>query len=64
MGFITYTDEGRVNATIMKAERPGLGLPIARRIVRDHGGDIHYFPRDGGGSVFQIRLPLDEKRQP
>jgi signal transduction histidine kinase len=42
----------------------GLGLPIARRIVRDHGGDIHYFPRDGGGSVFQIRLPLDEKRRP
>ncbi len=42
----------------------GLGLPIAQRIVRDHGGDIHYFPRDGGGSVFQIRLPLEGKRQP
>jgi signal transduction histidine kinase len=36
----------------------GLGLPLALRIVHDHGGDIHYFPRDGGGSVFQIRLPL------
>jgi signal transduction histidine kinase len=36
----------------------GLGLPIALRIIRDHGGDIHYFPRDGGGSVFQIRLPF------
>jgi signal transduction histidine kinase len=43
----------------------GLGLPIALRIVRDHGGDIHYFPRDGGGSVFQIRLPRTEReRQP
>lgn len=36
----------------------GLGLPIALRIIRDHGGDIRYFPREGGGSVFQIRLPL------
>jgi signal transduction histidine kinase len=39
----------------------GLGLPIALRIVRDHGGDIHYFPRDGGGSVFQIRLPRHKR---
>jgi signal transduction histidine kinase len=45
-----------------KAGGSGLGLPIALRIVRDHGGDIHYFPRDGGGSVFQIRFPL--KKQP
>ncbi len=41
----------------------GLGLPIAHRIIRDHGGDIHYYPRDGGGSVFQIRLPLINKAQ-
>jgi signal transduction histidine kinase len=41
-----------------KAGGSGLGLPIALRIVRDHGGGIHYFPRDGGGSIFQIRLPL------
>jgi len=40
-----------------KVRGSGLGLPIALRIVRDHGGDIHYFPREGGGSVFQIRLP-------
>jgi signal transduction histidine kinase len=39
----------------------GLGLPLALRIVHDHGGDIHYFPRDGGGSVFQIRLPFHGK---
>ena len=45
-----------------KVRGSGLGLPIALRIVRDHGGDIHYFPRDGGGSVFQIRLPR-QKRQ-
>ncbi|MBM3294416.1 MAG: HAMP domain-containing histidine kinase [Candidatus Aminicenantes bacterium] len=38
----------------------GLGLPIARRIVRDHGGEIAYAPREGGGSVFTIRLPRSE----
>jgi signal transduction histidine kinase len=36
----------------------GLGLTIAGRIVQDQGGDILYFPRDGGGSIFQIKLPL------
>jgi signal transduction histidine kinase len=35
----------------------GLGLTIARRIARDHGGDVEYRPRDGGGSVFRIILP-------
>jgi signal transduction histidine kinase len=44
-----------------KVRGSGLGLPIALRIVRDHGGDIHYFPRDGGGSVFQIRLPRQKR---
>jgi len=40
----------------------GLGLTIARRIVRDHGGDIEYRPREGGGSVFTILLP--EAKEP
>lgn len=40
-----------------KVRGSGLGLPIALRIIRDHGGDIQYFPREGGGSVFRIRLP-------
>jgi len=35
----------------------GLGLAIARRIVRDHGGDLVYLPRPGGGSIFQVELP-------
>jgi len=40
----------------------GLGLTIARRIVRDQGGDIEYRPRDGGGSVFRITLPRAETK--
>jgi signal transduction histidine kinase len=35
----------------------GLGLSIARRIARDHGGDITYAARAGGGSQFIVRLP-------
>ncbi len=35
----------------------GLGLTIARRIARDHGGDISCLPRAGGGSDFVVRLP-------
>ena len=35
----------------------GLGLTIARRIARDHGGDITCAPRDGGGTEFIVRLP-------
>lgn len=36
----------------------GLGLSIARRIARDHGGDVTYAPRPGGGSIFTLRVPL------
>lgn len=35
----------------------GLGLAIARGIARRHGGDVTYAPREGGGSVFALRLP-------
>lgn len=37
----------------------GLGLTLARQIARAHGGDVLYEPRDGGGSCFTLRLPLD-----
>lgn len=36
----------------------GLGLTIARQIARAHGGDVVYEPREGGGSCFILRLPL------
>jgi signal transduction histidine kinase len=36
----------------------GLGLTLARQIVRAHGGDVRYEPREGGGSCFVITLPI------
>ena len=37
----------------------GLGLTLARQIVRTHGGDITYAPREGGGSRFTVELPRE-----
>jgi len=37
----------------------GLGLTLARQIARAHGGDVLYQPREGGGSCFTLRVPMD-----
>ena len=34
----------------------GLGLAICRELVGLMGGDIHYEPRNGGGSVFRVQI--------
>jgi signal transduction histidine kinase len=36
----------------------GLGLTLARQIARAHGGDVCHEAREGGGSCFNLRLPL------
>ncbi|HEY6253892.1 MAG TPA: HAMP domain-containing sensor histidine kinase [Candidatus Angelobacter sp.] len=36
----------------------GLGLTLARRMARAHGGDVNCSPRQGGGSCFTLRVPL------
>ena len=42
------------------AGHPGLGLAIARSLARIQGGDVSFTPRDGGGSIFALRLPSAE----
>jgi signal transduction histidine kinase len=37
----------------------GLGLPIARELMRRWGGDVRLANRDGGGAAATVSLPLD-----
>ena len=41
----------------------GLGLTLARQIARAHGGEVACAPREGGGSCFTLRLPLQMKHE-
>ncbi len=38
----------------------GLGLALCRAIAQAHGGEIGWRPRRGGGSRFELRLPVQE----
>jgi len=44
-----------------KAGRTGLGLPIVRRIVEEHGGQITVDSQQGVGTCFTLSLLLDPK---
>ncbi|MEB2283543.1 MAG: hypothetical protein B6D46_07215 [Polyangiaceae bacterium UTPRO1] len=41
-----------------KANGTGLGLPVTRQIVADHGGTIAVETGPAGGATFRVRLPL------
>jgi len=43
-----------------KRQGTGLGLPTARRIVAAHGGALDARPRDGGGLIMTVTLPMPE----
>lgn len=42
----------------------GLGLPVSRKIVREHGGEIHVETELGRGSEFLVELPLKRPEAP
>ncbi len=39
----------------------GLGLPIAKNIIEKHGGSINLVLSKPGETIFQIKLPINEK---
>lgn len=45
----------------MKEEGTGLGLPISRRMVENHGGEMQIFSNVGKGTEIVITLPLQPK---
>ncbi|HEY1460959.1 MAG TPA: ATP-binding protein [Casimicrobiaceae bacterium] len=42
------------------ASGAGLGLAIVERIARMHRGSFDLAPREGGGAIARVRLPVDE----
>lgn len=36
----------------------GLGLALVRQIARHHGGDVRCLAREGGGTCFEVTLPV------
>jgi signal transduction histidine kinase len=39
-------------------EGSGLGLAIVEQVISAHGGSVEALSRDGGGSVFRLRVPV------
>ncbi len=46
------------NSLTTKQQGSGLGLSIARRLLKDLGGELVYEPGSGGGSCFIVKIPL------
>jgi signal transduction histidine kinase len=43
---------------IESAKGAGLGLSIVRSVVNAHRGSVYATPRQGGGLIITVRLPL------
>ncbi len=48
--------------TTKKEEGTGMGLPIAKKIVEEHGGKIGLHSRPGFGAVIRFSVPLYEEK--
>jgi signal transduction histidine kinase len=42
----------------------GFGLPIARKTIRDHGGDLRIESKEDEGTEVSVWLPADTKHNP
>jgi two-component system sensor histidine kinase KdpD len=64
---IPADDLARIFDKFYRVQRPesvngtGLGLSISKGIVDAHGGQIHAYNREGGGTILEVTLPLDQR---
>ncbi len=54
----TLADIFNLFASTKGARGTGLGLTVSRKILREHGGEIHASSRIGEGSTFLLEFPL------
>ncbi|MCZ6807384.1 MAG: ATP-binding protein [Deltaproteobacteria bacterium] len=47
--------------TRAEGDGTGLGLHLSRRIAQEHGGELRYEPRPGGGARFVMEIPAMEQ---
>jgi two-component system sensor histidine kinase KdpD len=57
-----FTPFYRVRAIKADGQSTGLGLSIARRLAEAQSGTLTYIERDGGGAIFELRLPAASPR--
>ncbi len=58
MGPETLADIFNLFVSTKGSKGTGLGLTVSRKILREHGGDIHASSRLGEGSTFVLEFPL------
>ena len=51
------------NARRARPDGTGVGLFLAKKVIRDHGGTILFESKEGKGSTFGFRLPLPKNDQ-